>query len=108
MNMAQTVPELAQLAARLERVERHIAGQKGSRPESKPSTPLPWRRWMPKFVGVLRRSGNVSEAIRSSPRSRKMVYEYRERCEAFALAWDEALEEHRQRVPTTDADGEPT
>lgn len=108
MNMAQRVPELAHLTARLERMERLLA----SRPEKgrggKPSAPLPWRRWMPKFIEVLRRTGNVSEAIRSSPRSRKMVYEYRERCEAFARAWDAALEEHRSGTPGSATEEEPT
>lgn len=55
---------------------------------------LPWRRWMPKFVRLLEETGNVSEAIRRSPRCRRMVYQYRDRCEPFRAAWVAALEPH--------------
>jgi len=50
---------------------------------------------MPRFLEVLRETGNVSAAIRAVPRSRKMVYEYRKRCVEFAAAWEEALEQHK-------------
>ncbi len=61
-----------------------------------PEPPLPWQPWMPRFLAVLVETGNVSEAIRNVPRSRKMVYEYRRRCPRFRGEWDTALEAHEK------------
>lgn len=87
--LRREVEELHEKVARLERTQRARQG-------AKPARPLPWRaRWMPRFLKVLRQTGNVSEAIRAVPRSRKTVYEYRQRCARFAAAWEEALEMRR-------------
>lgn len=83
------VRRLHQELARLEKSRRPRRGDAG------PAPPLPWRaRWMPRFLDVLRATGNVSAAIRAVPRSRRMVYEYRKRCAEFAAAWQDALARH--------------
>lgn len=59
-----------------------------------PEPPLPWQPWMPRFLEVLGETGNVSEAIRNVSMSRKMIYEYRDRCQRFHAEWAAALEPH--------------
>lgn len=90
------VRRLHEKVVRLERAGRRCRGARST-------GPLPWRaRWMPRFIGVLRETGNVSAAIRAVPRSRKMVYEYRKRCVEFAAAWEEAIEKHKAAKPAAD------
>ncbi len=46
-----------------------------------------------KFFKSLARYGNVTRAAKAASVSRRVVYEWREEDEAFAKAWDEAIEE---------------
>lgn len=46
-----------------------------------------------KFITVLARHGNVAAAYRAAKVTRETVYRWRKESEAFATAWDEALEE---------------
>lgn len=92
MHVAKTTKSLdvAALARRVAALEKAVAGQ---RRRPKLETPLPWRKeWMPRFLGVLRRTGNVSAAIRSrGVPARATVYEHFRRCERFRAAWSAAL-----------------
>lgn len=49
--------------------------------------------WRDPFLGTLAATGNVSSAIIAASVSRAFVYEERKRDEAFAAAWDGALDE---------------
>ena len=56
-----------------------------------PAIVLP-RPWMRKFLGVLRRTGNVTWAARTVKMSRQNAYLQRDKCEVFGALWDDALE----------------
>lgn len=59
--------------------------------EADPSQlPLPW---MPKFLAVLRRTGNVSTAAKRVKISRQNAYEHRNRHAIFGALWDDAIED---------------
>lgn len=59
--------------------------------EADPSQlPLPW---MPKFLAVLRRTGNVSTAAKRVKISRQNAYEHRNRHAVFGALWDDAVED---------------
>jgi hypothetical protein len=53
----------------------------------------PKKDWQEIFLSRLRKSPNVAAAARAAGYTRQWMYELRERDEAFAKAWDEALAE---------------
>lgn len=59
-------------------------------------------KWTPKkndsFLDLLRETGNVTLAARACGMSRSRIYELRQREQAFADAWDDAVEEALDRI----------
>lgn len=49
--------------------------------------------WKPKFIAALRTVPNVRAACEAADIDRSLAYQQRQRDEAFALAWHDALEE---------------
>lgn len=49
--------------------------------------------WREPFLATLRQTGNVSESARTAGVGRTFVYAERERDEAFAALWDDAVED---------------
>lgn len=53
----------------------------------------PKKDWQEIFLSRLRKSPNVAAAARAAGYSRQWMYELRDQDEAFARAWDEAIDE---------------
>ncbi len=51
------------------------------------------REWKPRFVELLRETGNVTGSARAAGISRGHAYAEREKSPQFARDWDDALEE---------------
>ena len=54
--------------------------------------------WESAFLRILRREGNVSASCRAAKINRSAVYKHRDSDPAFAVLWDEALEEASDRL----------
>ena len=59
------------------------------------------KAWWPVFLGVLRRTSNVSSACREAGVSRELAYRDRRSFPEFAVAWEAAEEEALTRFTTT-------
>lgn len=46
-----------------------------------------------RFIAAIRETGNISEAVKLAKIPRSTAYQWREKDEAFAKQWDEAIEE---------------
>ena len=84
----------AEIRDRLAQIEQRLDELEPPR-KTNPATDgaRPWRRWMPRFLKVLGRTGNASAAIRAVGLCRATVYKYRQRCQPFSEGWAAAVGE---------------